>query len=312
MNQNRRIFLKNAVLTGSAFLVADKTGMPQVMAQTVRPVRQVDVFVNQYTVSTFYEREGINFTENQNRCLAELKEAGFAGIELFIGRPEEVEAYAVALKKHDLLLRSIYISANLHDEAVDSAEIKRVIAVAEKAKPAGTQVIVLNPQAKSGKSDAELDRQNQNLNVLGASLRQLGMLFAIHYHITELEFAAREFHSFMTETNPDYVSLCYDTHWSFRASGHSAVSAYSHAKLYAGRIAELHLRQSKNGVWTETFVGQGDIDYRKTIAILRKSKGFNACHVVLEQAPEKGTPQTLKPIDIFKKSILEVKKLFVE
>jgi len=308
MQQNRRNFLKNAtVLTGSVLFLTNH----QIKAQTVHSAGQVEVFINQYTVETFYAREGINFKENHDRCFAELKAAGLAGFEASVRQPEDIDTYNIALKKHNLLLRSIYASNNLHDETVADAELKRLIAIAERAKSAGTKVFVFNPLAKSGKTDAELNRQNQNLNILGAVLRKLGMKLALHYHTPELEFAAREFHSFMSDTDPENVSLCFDTHWSFRGSNNSAVSAYSHAKLYADRIVALHLRQSQNGIWTETFTRNADIDYGKTFAILRQAKGFSDCHVVLEQAPENGTPKTLKPLDIFKQSVENVKILLM-
>lgn len=313
MEQNRRDFLKNAaIMTGSALFLTDRShGMTQPVNKTVRLPAPVEVFINQYTVSTFYAREGINFIEKIDNCFAELKEAGLAGFELSVSKPEELDFFVNALNKHNLLLRSVYSGGNLHDEAVAGDEIKRVIAVAERAKTAGTKMIVLNPQPKPGKSDGELNRQNHNLDILGAELRKLGMIFALHYHTSELENAAREFHSFMTDTNPANVSLCYDIHWSYRASNNSAVSAYSHAKLYANRITELHLRQSKDGIWTETFTKNGDIDYGTVLEILRQSKGFGDCHIVLEQAPEKGTPQTLKPLDIFKQSAEAVQKMFI-
>ena len=312
MPHNRRNFLKSAaVLTGSALFVTDQNAIsPQTIAQTTRSTTPVEVFINQYTVGTFYAREGIDLGQNLDRCFAELKEAGIAGFEAMANQPGDLDPYIDVHKKYDMQLRSIYTSGNLHEEATAESEIKRLIAVAERAKTAGTKVIVHNPAAKAGKSDAELNLQNQSLNILGAEIRKLGMKLSMHYHTTELEFAAREFHSFMCDTNPKNVSLCFDVHWSFRASGNSAVSAYNHAKLYADRVSELHLRQSQGGTWTETFVTKADIDYIKTLAILRQNKGFGDCHVVLEQAPENGTPKTLKPLDIFKQSVVAVKEMF--
>ena len=310
MPQNRRNFLKSAgILAGSAMFVTNQNAItPQAMAQTARSTGP-EVFINQYTVETFYGRDGINLMQNLDRCFAELKEAGVAGFEVSAGQPEELDQYITALKKQDLQLRSIYVSPNVHDEATAEAEIKRVIAVAERAKTAGTKFVVANPQAKSGKSDAELNLQNRSLDTLGAALRKLGMKLAMHYHTTELEFAAREFHSFMCDTSPENVWLCYDVHWSYRASGNSAISTYNHAQLYGDRVVELHLRQSQGGTWTESFVAKGDIDYDKAFAILRQSKAFDDCHIVLEQAPENGTPKTLKPIDVFKQSVEAVKKM---
>ena len=311
MQQNRRNFMKSAaVLTGSAIFVTDQNAIvPQAIAQTTRSKEPVEVFINQYTVGTFYAREGIDLMQNLDKCFSELKEAGLAGFEATAGQPGEVDTYIDALKKYDLRLHSLYSGANLHDEGTDANEVKRMIAVAEKAKTVGTKIIVCNPAAKSGKSDAELLRQNRNFDIVGAALREMGIKFAMHYHTTELEFAAREFHSFMCGTNPENVWLCFDVHWSYRASGNSDVSAQTHADLYAHRVASLHLRQSKGGTWTETFVTKGDIDYDQILWILRNQN----CHdyqFVLEQAPENGTPKTLKPLDVFKQSVEVVKKMY--
>ena len=312
MQQNRRNFLKSAAaLSGSALFMPDPTvALSRALTHTVCSARQVEVFINQYTVSTFYSREGISFKENLNRCFAEMKEAGLSGLEASASQPGDLDECITAMQKNDLQLRSIYTEGNLHTEATVDAEIKRLIALAERTKNVGTKLVVLNPRSKTGKSDEELNLQNRSLDMLGAALRKLGMKFAMHYHTTELEFAAREFHSAMSDTSPENVSLCFDVHWSFRASGNSAVSACNHAKLYADRIAELHLRQSQGGIWTETFTTNADIDYSRILAILRQNKGFDDCLVVLEQAPENGTPKTLKPLDIFRQSVEAVKKMY--
>ena len=322
MRQNRRNFLKSAAaVTGSAMFVTNPTAIvpgtpygntvPQALAQTVLASKPVEVFINSYTVGTFYAREGIDVNQNLDQCFAELKEAGLAGFEASAGQPGELDRVIDAMAKQDLKLRSIYAGANLHDAGTDAAEIKRVIAVAERAKSAGTKFVVFNPAAKGGKSDAELIRQNKNLDLLGAALREMGMNLSMHYHTSELEFAAREFHSFMCDTDPANVSLCMEVHWSYRASGNSAVSVYNHAKLYADRVSTMHLRQSQGGTWTETFVAKADIDCEKVLAILQANKGFDSnCHIVLEQAPENGTPKTLKPLEIFKQSAEAVKKMY--
>ena len=314
MQQNRRHFLKGAaVLSGSALLVTSGITMSTSQAAQItnKPNKSVEVFVNQYTVHSYYAREGVDFPQNIDSCFAELKKAGFAGFEATVGQPGELDVYMDASAKQSMQLRSIYSGANLHDEAAGAGEVDRVIKLGEHAKSAGTKFIVVNLHPKSGKSDAELIRQNKHLDTLGAALRELGIRLAMHYHTTELEFAGREFHSFLCDTSPENVALCFDVHWSFRASGNSAVSAYNHAQLYADRVVELHLRQSQDNIWTETFVAKADIDYEKTLAILQQNKAFDAanCHVVLEQAPENGTPKTLTPLEIFKQSIEAVQKM---
>jgi len=311
MSQNRRNFLKTAAaITGAALYSAQASKQ----AVAALPQKSGGVYINQYTVQTFYGRDGVNFGQNIDKCFAEMKEAGLAGFEAMTGQPSDLNNYFELLKKNELKLRSVYSGANLHDEKAAENEIKRLLAVAELAKKeAATEIIVINLQPKEGKTDEELNRQNQNLDTLGAGLRERGLKLAMHYHTTELQFSGRELHSFMWDTKPENVSLCYELHWSYRGSGNSAVSVYDHAKMYGNRSVEIHLRQSHDKIWTETFTAKDDIDSVHALSLLKKSGAdFNNIHIVLEQAPETGTPKTLKPIEIFRQSVLNVEKMVEE
>ena len=59
------------------------------------------------------------------------------------------------------------------------------------------------------------------------------------------------------------------------------------------RLVELHVRNSKQGVWMEDF-GPGDVDYEKVAAYLRGIR-FHG-YLVVELAYEKGT-QTTRSLD---------------
>ena len=124
-------------------------------------------------------------------------------------------------------------------------------------------------------------------------------MLAYHNHDIELRNAAREFHHMMLATDPKNVSLCLDAHWVYRGSGNSAVALFDVLKLYGPRISELHLRQSQGGVWTETMC-DGDIDYRAWPGHLLDI-GVQP-HLVLEQAPEKGTPKTMDAVESHRRS----------
>ena len=74
-------------------------------------------------------------------------------------------------------------------------------------------------------------------------------------------------------------------------------------------LVELHLRQSKVGIWTETF-GPGDIDYPKLAAELLKLK--IRPHVVLEQAVEAKTPNTLGVLEAHRRSLKYAARVFAK
>ncbi len=125
----------------------------------------------------------------------------------------------------------------------------------------------------------------------------------------ELLYAAREFHHMMVGTDPGALSLCLDAHWVYRGAGHSQVALSDVLKLYGSRVAELHLRQSTGNVWSETF-GDGDIDYR---ALARKLLEANVRPLlVLEQGPERETPQTLETAEVHRRSARYVREVFAD
>ncbi len=111
----------------------------------------------------------------------------------------------------------------------------------------------------------------------------------------------------LDETDPDIVGFCLDAHWVFRGAGNASEAVFEVARKYRDRIVELHLRQSRDGVWTETF-GDGDIDYGRLAKLFVDANRFP--HLVLEQAVEKDTPATLTATDAHRASLWEVRKVF--
>ena len=291
----RRQFLSAALAVTGTALVSET-----VFAQETR---RLHIAINQFTCNNIYSRDGVDFWTR----LGELKSVGVDGIEPTIGSAADAENIGKRLSDNGLAMRSIYTGGNFHDENTAEKEIARILALGEKVKSLGTSVIVINPDAKQGKSDAELIRQSKNLDILGAGLQKFGVSLAFHYHTSELEFGAREFHHILCGTDPKNVSLCFEQHWSYRASGNSQVAVFDHLKLYGERSVEVHLRQSVNNVWSETF-GDGDIDNVRLAAGLKKLPKMP--HVVLEQAAEGGTPKTMTAVDVFRQSVEYTRKVF--
>ena len=77
--------------------------------------------------------------------------------------------------------------------------------------------------------------------------------------------------------------------------------------MYADRIVELHLRQSTDGIWSETF-GPGDIDYPRLAGLLL-DRGIRP-HLVIEQAAESGTPHTMPAVETQKRSLGYATEIF--
>ena len=107
------------------------------------------------------------------------------------------------------------------------ASIDQVVATAVAAKELiDLRVVVVNPTPLGGqaKSDAQLAVQAEAMTKLGGRLAKLGMTLAYHFHAPAWQDEGREFHHVMTETDPQFVRLCLDTHWVYRGNGNNAAA----------------------------------------------------------------------------------------
>jgi inosose dehydratase len=267
---------------------------------------------NAYSWTVFYGREGRKFLDSLETSLGDIRKSGLDGYEPGINSTEELDRLAPLLKRHGLEMRSVYVNSTLHDEGGVEQSIDSVVNVAEKARSLGTKIIVTNPSpirwgGSEAKTDRQLKTQAAGLNNLGRKLADIGLVLAYHNHDIELHHAAREFHHMMVGTDPGRVSLCLDFHWVYRGAGNSSVALSDIIQLYGTRIVELHLRQSKDGVWTETF-GEGDLDYP---ALAKQIKSFGLKpHLVMEIAVEQGTPKTMDPVEAHRRSGEYARKVF--
>ena len=304
----RRGFLNRSLLASGAVALSPALAASPALARS----NGLHVACNSYSWAVFYQREGRNFNESLDAGLADVAASGLDGYEPGVGSAAEIDRLAPLLTKHGLEMRSLYVNSVLHESDKAKASIADVLAIAQKAKSVGTRIIVTNPSpigwgGPANKDDTQLKTQAAALNELGAKLKGMGLTLAYHNHDMEMREAAREFHHMMLGTDPKNVSLCLDAHWVYRGAGNSQVALFDIVKLYGARISELHLRQSQDEVWAETF-GQGDIDHAALADVLGEHK--IRPHVVLEQAVEKGTPKTMKSVEAFKQSTQYVRRLF--
>jgi len=305
MKPNRRHFLGTLAGLSLSPLLLASDGLPK--------PKRLPISCNTYNWVTFYQRQGKVWGQDWDACIADFAQSGIPAIEPSFGSPIEVVNLAPILKKYNIQMPSAYVSSNLHqvDEAGKSIEL--VLAIAEEAKKLlDLQIIVTNPNpvrwgSPEVKSDAELLEQSKNMEKLGAALRSRGITLAYHTHDTELLAGAREFHHVLLNTSPKNVAFCFDTHWVYRGSQNSQVAVFDILKLYGSRVVELHLRQSVNGIWSETF-GDGDIDYRRFARELQALKLFP--HLVIEQCVESQTPATMNAVEAHQKDLAMIKEIF--
>ena len=267
---------------------------------------------NQYPWTVFYARDNRDFNQELDKGLSEVAASRFDGYEPLANNPQELDRLGPLLKKHGLEIRSLYVNSVLHERDKAQASIESVLAIARRAKELGTKIIVTNPSpirwgGPENKDDAQLRVQAAAIGKLGRELKAMGLMLAYHNHDIELRNAAREFHHMMAGTDPAYVTLCLDAHWIYRGAGNSSVALFDVLKLYGSRITELHLRQSKDNIWTEAMC-DGDIDYE---AVAKYLLEINVRpHLVMEQAVEAGSSKTMSTIEASQKSSQYARQIF--
>jgi len=271
------------------------------------------ISANEYNWITFYRRSGKKWGENWNDCLAEFAKTKIPGFEPSIRDVAHLKELGPYLEKYEIQIPSIYIGKSFHEEDEAKKSIADIIAIAEEARQLGCKIVVTNPnpiQWGGGplKNDDQLFCQSSHLDKLGQEINRLGMKLAYHTHDMELKAGAREFHHVLQNTSPDHLHFCMDVHWMYRGSENSQWAVFDILKMYARRIVSFHLRQSKDGIWTETFDPQGDIDYIRFAEEVKKM-GIKA-HLVIEQCLEEKTSVQYDAVEAHQINFSEINNLF--
>jgi len=305
---SRRGFIKDLAIAGGAIAM----GASSTSIAGQNRSGRLHLACNQYPWTVFYARDNRDFNQELDKGLSEVAASRFDGYEPLANNPQELDRLGPLLKKHSLEIRSLYVNSVLHERDKAQASIESVLAIARRAKELGTKIIVTNPSpirwgGPENKDDAQLRVQAAAIGKLGRELKAMGLMLAYHNHDIELRNAAREFHHMMAGTDPAYVTLCLDAHWIYRGAGNSSVALFDVLKLYGSRITELHLRQSKDNIWTEAMC-DGDIDYE---AVAKYLLEINVRpHLVMEQAVEAGSSKTMSTIEASLESSQYARRIF--
>jgi inosose dehydratase len=254
-----------------------------------------------------FQAQGQALDENLDEALAVTAAAGFEAVQGWLswfGGEARATEIAALLGKNRLAMRAAYGGGKLHEPAAAAATIAAIAAQARAAKAAGLETVVMNPDPIGReKTGAELATQAAALGRLGAALRGEGVRLAVHAHDQEMKSGAREWRHILANTRPGDVSICLDLHWAFRG-GQDPLALLDAS---APRLVDLHLRNSKGGVWLEELAA-GDVDYAKVAARLRRLT--YAGTYTVELAYEDGTARTRSLAENLKRSRAFVRTIF--
>lgn len=286
MSAHAEILTRREALAAAAMLA----GRPSFAAAAYRP----KLAVASYVWTQQFHSQKKTVAEGLDEAFAATRRAGYRRIELMSSffQPDVIENTLKALKEHRLEAPSVYNGGPMHTASEADKTIAGTLQAAAGARRADAEILNFNPSPKpkrERKSDAELDAQARYVNQLGDLLRRQGMRLALHHHDPEMAENAREWRHLLNNTDPKLVSFCIDVDW-VRRGGQDPMALLREA---GARLASLHLRNSRQDVWTEEF-GEGDIDYRPIADYLKKSR-FQGL-LIVELAYQKETKVT-RPLE---------------
>ena len=249
-------------------------------------------------------------------CLAEARQAGFAGVELGNKFPREAAALGPILDRHGLALVSGWYGARLLERDVE-AEIAAAEPHLALLSAMGCDAVVFAEVscAIHGSRATPLSRRPvlseadwavllPRMSEMGRRLAARGMRLAYHHHMGTVVETEADVDRLMAGTGPE-VGLLLDTgHITFAGGDPAAL-----ARRHAGRVAHVHCKDVRPAVLADarrrdlpfleavlagvfTVPGDGAVDYPAALAPL-VAAGYRGWLVVeAEQDPAKAHPLT--------------------
>ena len=251
------------------------------------------------------------------RCLAEVKQAGFSGVELGRKFPRQAAQLGPLLEAHDLQLVSGWYSAELltRDAKAEIAAMREHLALlAGLGSPVmvfaeTTKEIINNVGAPASarpkiESAAEWKRLGQRFTAVADHLQAKGVRMAVHHHMGTVIQTAEDVDRLMENTGPA-VGLLLDTgHMTFAGGDPLAV-----AKRHGDRIVHVHCKdirryalaacQGRDVSFSQavleglfTAPGDGMVDYPGLLKILAGARYSGWLVQEAEQDPRIAHPLT--------------------
>jgi len=240
-----------------------------------------------YVWTQWFQREKIALADGLEQLFEASRRAGYIRMELMNSflSPELRERTAAMVRQYDFDIPVVYHGGAFHNPEAAERSIAEILATADAARElhAGWINTNCNPkESRERKTDQELETEAGSLNRLGRRLKERGMRLMLHEHDPDMADGAREWRSNLHRTDPQLVWMCVDVHWVYRGKQ----DPMELLREAGQRIASLHVRNSVNGVWSESF-GDGDVDYRRVARFLREI-GYQGL-IGVELAYENGT-----------------------
>ncbi len=286
-------------------------GAVALTAQAAKSGYEPKLMLQPYVWTQQFHAEKVELKDGAEKVFAAAQRAGYRRMELIDSffAPEVRERTVALVSQYNMDIPVVYHGGVYYDAESAERTVAQILATADAARDVHATWINTNcnPKPKrEHKSDAEVDTEVRYLNRLAEHLKQRNMRLMLHNHDADMMDGAREWRHILHNTDPKLVSFCVDVHWVWR--GKQDPLDVLHA---AGqRIASLHIRNSVNGVWSES-LGDGDVDYTAVRKLLQqmKYKGLLAIELAYEKntQPKRPLEEDLKLSREYAEKVFEIK-----
>lgn len=247
--------------------------------------------------------------EKMDSVLGQVSTAGFQGVQSFVdmvAQPRSAERYAKLLARHHLHSAGIYAAGPLHEKQTAEAYVTKLASAVRQARGfLDIRSVTFSPDPlpdKSVKTDEQLQTQIESMKRLSQMLSEQSVRLLYHVGPEELADGGREF-KWMLRFLPNRVmGLCYDAD-NVRQAGLAPGDVLD---MFAPRVQETHIRNSKEGVWDEV-LGEGDVPFQDLLELL-DDYDFKGWHIV-ELSRETRTPKNLSLPESLKRSYLYLQSM---
>ena len=323
--QKRRDFLKTLTL-GSGVLLVTPTLLSSFKSITENILSsRIDVSFQVFPWTLYLDRQNstewknsvanfkllnTSYTASNNRTVFRSAE-GF--LEINELSQTDINTSVTNLTKNisaaGLIMKSAYTDIEIHNSISGQANADLVIYAAKQAKKAniGFEILVFNPAPKDWdnielqKTAGELATQVSQLSRIVSALKIIGVTVSLHHHEAPVKINSNIPKVSSTTTEIEYMleqitdlTLCLEPTWLHRGLGANKTATNNKLtqliKTYGTRISEIHIRQSSNNVFKETFSNisdTDDIDYSNIVTLFSDLLANNSItelpHLVLEQ-----------------------------
>ena len=202
------------------------------------------------------------------RILAEMAQAGYAGIE--IGFQRVVDLYSPEIFLGMCTLEGLQVSG-IHTpiQRYDDGDLDYAKRAADFSQAINAKFMLVSGREGTGKSQDEFKKTAEVLNQVGEICQESGLTYLYHNHWYEIVNDAEELHALCDLTDPNLVSLCLDIGWVERANAASVVEVTTE---FLDRIAYFHLKETKDDIFVS--LGDGIVDFPGWLAAIEGKGDF--------------------------------------